>query len=293
MVLHRYHQSVFALIVILSLVNVDRVQSSSARNECLGYCSSGGVCLKSNNGPKCICLPTWTGERCDISQEFTLNQLVHASQADMANIRNNLCSFVTDFCQNNGICYVNGNEFACHCRYPYLGDNCEELSECFDYCLNAGICNIESNLPVCTCMSGWTGVRCQRLQTTSTVSTPTTPSTTNLPCSYLGADYCNSGICVLVNSQARCQCPPTHTGARCQLLIQGTTSQSPSPPTSSSITPPTITSPTTALPITTSFFTSCAQNPCQRNRPCYNTGNSYYCYCGQQYTGKNCENVAK
>ncbi|CAF1685328.1 unnamed protein product [Adineta ricciae] len=34
---------------------------------------------------------------------------------------------------------------------------------------------------------------------------------------------------------------------------------------------------------------TCAQNPCRNNRPCYNNGNSYFCYCGSQFSGTNCE----
>ncbi|CAF4898638.1 unnamed protein product [Rotaria sp. Silwood1] len=34
---------------------------------------------------------------------------------------------------------------------------------------------------------------------------------------------------------------------------------------------------------------TCADNPCRNSRPCYNNGNSYYCFCGTQYRGPNCE----
>ncbi|CAF4173764.1 unnamed protein product, partial [Rotaria sordida] len=34
---------------------------------------------------------------------------------------------------------------------------------------------------------------------------------------------------------------------------------------------------------------TCANSPCRNNRPCYNNGNSFFCYCGQQFTGTHCE----
>ncbi|CAF3410138.1 unnamed protein product [Rotaria socialis] len=36
---------------------------------------------------------------------------------------------------------------------------------------------------------------------------------------------------------------------------------------------------------------TCSNSPCRNNRPCYNNGNSYFCFCGSQYRGINCEEV--
>jgi hypothetical protein len=138
MVLHRYYSNVFALIIIFSLVNANLSQLTTATKECMNYCSSGGVCLKSNNGPKCICLPEWTGERCDIPREFTLTKQMRASQIDTISLRNNLCTIAPlGYCQNGGVCYVNDGTFACYCPYPYIGDYCEneEISGMFIVCI--------------------------------------------------------------------------------------------------------------------------------------------------------------
>lgn len=36
---------------------------------------------------------------------------------------------------------------------------------------------------------------------------------------------------------------------------------------------------------------ACTSQPCKNGGLCYNTGNSYFCYCGANgaFTGKNCE----
>ncbi len=131
MAFHCYYQTLFGLIIILAMMNTNLVQSAFVPNECFNYCSIGGVCLKSKDGPKCICLPKWTGERCDLPQNSTLIQQINASQANTTDLRNNLCNFLpTDFCKNDGVCYVDTTNymFVCYCRYPYIGDNCEYTS---------------------------------------------------------------------------------------------------------------------------------------------------------------------
>jgi hypothetical protein len=135
MALRCYYQKISGLFIILSLMNVNLVQSSSTTNQCLNYCSSGGVCLKSNNGPKCICLPKWTGERCDIPEKSTLGERLYSSRAGTKDARNDPCdSAPVNLCQHNGICHVEkdvasgSNVFACYCRYPYVGEYCQRVS---------------------------------------------------------------------------------------------------------------------------------------------------------------------
>jgi len=124
--LHLYSQNVLISVGILALLFAGHVQSSSATNECLDFCSSGGACLKTKNGPKCICSPEWTGERCDIRQELKLTEQMRISQVANLSLRDNRCSFAPeDVCNYNGVCYVIDNQFACHCNYPYIGQYCE------------------------------------------------------------------------------------------------------------------------------------------------------------------------
>lgn len=262
MILHCFYQSVLPLVIVLTLTNANFIQSSS------------------------------------ITKEYD-------SKMGRVNPRNDPCSAAPlNFCKNNGICYIDGNDkFACYCRYPYIGKTCEEESECFNYCLNGGTCALDnSNKPSCDCATGWTGARCQRLgPTTTTATIPTTPS---IICAQLDSDYCNTGFCVVVNNRARCQCPPTFSGDRCEIpvgtttpagIISTETTPTVIPPittTQLSVIPPITTqSSTTSPPVTQPDLRTCAQRPCQNSRPCYNTGNSYYCQCGPAYTGRNCEST--
>ncbi|CAF3347944.1 unnamed protein product [Rotaria socialis] len=293
MIHHHSYPSVSTLIIILFLSSLQLIQSNSISNECLDYCSNDGLCIETNNGLQCICLPEWTGHRCDSPRDSSLTKQMYNSQVDMTFVRSNPCdSAPAGYCKNTGICFVEGVAFKCFCPYPYTGEYCEDLSDCFDYCLNNGICKLESNTPKCVCSLPWTGNRCQKLEATTTVATQSTPSTTNIPCTYVPPGYCNSGTCIAVNNQARCQCPPEFLGLQCEIPRGATPSQTPSTVTLSTFTTPTFTTPTSTMTTPTTRIT-CTPNPCRNNRPCYNNGNSYFCYCGQQYTGKNCENLIK
>ena len=88
--------------------------------------------------------------------------------------------------------------------------------DCNNFCYNHGICEINDGQFRCTCMPGWTGNRCGIPVTTTTVSTSSTSTIPNMLCNYLGAGYCNSGTCVVINGGIQCQCPPNYTGSRCE-----------------------------------------------------------------------------
>ncbi|CAF1194898.1 unnamed protein product [Rotaria sordida] len=94
------------------------------------------------------------------------------------------------------------------------------------------------------------------------------------------------------NGRAICQCPPSHTGDQCQTPTGW--SPGPEPIVTGQPTPPVITGQPTppVTPIATNppiAGITCANSPCRNNRPCYNNGNSFFCYCGQQFTGTHCE----
>ena len=117
----------FNLIIILSMISVNRIQASSIPDACFSYCSNGGTCYQSNNGPKCLCSPQWVGERCHVRQNPTVVKERVPRQTDERSAQCNKLN--PPFCQNNGICYVDSNDkFACYCRDPYIGDYCEEKS---------------------------------------------------------------------------------------------------------------------------------------------------------------------
>ena len=130
-VCYYYYQTILGLTIITLLRNVNFVQTSPTKNECADYCSTGGVCLESNAGPKCICLPEWGGERCDIPEKSTLIKSLSITRRIAADPSSDPCSYLpSNFCKNNGICFVDQttNKFTCQCRDPYAGQYCEDFS---------------------------------------------------------------------------------------------------------------------------------------------------------------------
>ncbi|UJR20195.1 hypothetical protein I4U23_023327 [Adineta vaga] len=247
----------FSLIAILLMIIVNFAQSSSTTNSCSNYCSPGGACLKTKEGPKCICLPEWTGVRCEIQQTVGLTNRMSSSKVDQIHLRNNLCASIPpNYCNYNGECYVNGAfQFACQCRYPFVGEFCKDVSECHEFCLNYGSCLIDSSgRPFCLCQSGWEGTRCQKPN--ANIIQP------SLPCTML-PNYCKSGGMCISYPTLHCVCPSKFTGPQCETLI-----------TTGPVIPPT---------------GNCMPTTCKNGATCHNTGDSYFCHCQGAYTGKNCD----
>ena len=145
------------------MIHINLIRSGSIPDVCSSYCLNGGICYKSNENPKCFCLPQWTGERCNLLQNSTTTEQMPVIEGDMTDPRSAQCNKLNPpFCQNGGICYVDtGDKFACHCQAAYFGENCEEESgmsfrffnlifvsivyvylECNGYCIN-GDCKLK------------------------------------------------------------------------------------------------------------------------------------------------------
>jgi hypothetical protein len=313
MALHCCYEKLSGLIIVLVMINANLIQSSAIPDACANYCSSGGICYKNgDDSPKCFCSPRWTGVRCEVPQ---LEQ-----QADATEQRNAQCNKLQPpFCKNDGICYLDTTgtpKFACHCRDPYVGANCQEISECDGYCANGGTCTLADELnntgPTCTCPIGFDGTQCKKvvITTVTTQSTTTTTGAANGLCTLVGSSYCNSGTCVEVGDNVQCQCPSTVTGLQCEIPVGGTvsvptTGTPPTGPTTSTPSGPTTSipsGPTTSTPSGQTTGTTnpgqitgitCAQAPCRNNGRCYPNGNTYFCLCTSGFTGPNCDNTGK
>jgi len=185
----------------------------------------------------------------------------------------------------------NAKKLSCQCPYPWGGARCEERSVCFEFCFNGGVCTVVAGEPKCECdPEKYEGVRCQSVKTTT--APPTPPTTTNIVCNYLPADHCNTGTCVIVGDKAVCKCPSTHTGENCENEVGGAVGPGPGPgPGPGSVTNPpgpgAVTNPSSG---NGGSANACSSNPCRNNRPCFENGNAYYCFCGTQFSGQNCEN---
>jgi Notch-like protein len=241
-------------------------------------CGAHGVCIQAiaPNGPVvfCNCEDRWTGKFCDINMDVN-------------------CPI--GFCRNGGICRLNGNTPICDCPPTHTGQQCETAiidpiitttpmttptmlttttgstmrpptGDCSSRpCLNGGSCYNNGNSFICVCTSQFTGPTC------NAIKNPTTTMTTILP----GTNACspnpcsNGGRCYKNGNGFVCVCTSQFTGATCA---------TPKPTTMTTSTAPGSTA-------------TCTDMPCQNGGTCFNSGNSYFCYCGtnSNFTGKNCE----
>ncbi|CAM4983085.1 unnamed protein product [Rotaria socialis] len=65
-------------------------------------------------------------------------------------------------CFNNGVFIINDNDnlTTCSCPFPFSGAQCE-LNQCSNYCQNNGSCFLNDTNIVCNCSNGFTGEACQ------------------------------------------------------------------------------------------------------------------------------------
>ncbi|CAF4175817.1 unnamed protein product [Rotaria sp. Silwood2] len=115
--------------------------------------------------------------------------------------------------------------------------------------------------PKCYCRPGWMGKRCDDIR--KPAANPRT------------------------NFDKGAQINPRDT--TCPDSLAQTTPQIPPGPTTPIPAGQTTSSSGPIQPITPNDDKTCADRPCQNSSTCYNTGNSYYCFCGAGFTGRNCE----
>ncbi|UJR20718.1 hypothetical protein I4U23_023840 [Adineta vaga] len=244
-------------------------------------CGEHGTCIQAvtPNGPAvfCICENQWTGKFCDVNID-------------------DKCP--TGFCASGGTCVVIQNMPTCRCPPTYTGIRCETLlgtnitttlttptittvtgttttttrgtltqvpGSCSTKpCLNGGSCFNTGDSFVCLCNQLWTGPTCA-------ISNPATITTTPSSIDACASNPCsNGGSCFKqINVGFVCFCTSAFTGPTCTI--------------------PRTTTPATTVTNSTSI--KCVNQPCQNGGTCYNTGDSYFCFCGSKngFTGKNCE----
>ncbi|CAF3317293.1 unnamed protein product [Rotaria socialis] len=281
---------------------------------CNPSCQNGGECSQTaTNTFICICPPEYTGNQCETSV-----------------LDNHPCITIpTIVCQNGGACNINGADYLCSCAIGWTGRNCQTpQNSCpVDYCLSGGTCQMNGSAPYCNCPATHFGQRCEILiggLTTTTTTTTTTTSTTSAgtpPSISCATNPClNGGSCYATGNSALCLCKQGWSGQFCSVQNVITTTIATTTATSGTCSPnPCLnggsclrhgnsyicvctlqyTGPTCALVRTTTAppvispnsTITCLQQPCRNGATCYNSGSSYFCYCGSNnlYTGKNCE----
>lgn len=104
------------------------------------YCRHDGDCYIVGDTHVCVCIPGWTGNRC---QDRLLS-----------------CDDVT--CSNNGTCTVSENQYNCRCTDGWQGDGCLfDVDECkHSPCQGQSECINTKGSYRCQCSPGWTGINC-------------------------------------------------------------------------------------------------------------------------------------
>ncbi|XP_052500473.1 sushi, von Willebrand factor type A, EGF and pentraxin domain-containing protein 1 [Budorcas taxicolor] len=230
--------------------------SSQVFHECfLNPCHNSGTCQQLGRGYVCLCLPGYTGLKCEIDIDE--------------------CSSLP--CHNNGICKDRVGEFICECPSGYTGQLCEEnVNECSSSpCLNKGTCVDGLAGYQCTCVKGYMGLHCE----TEVNECQSSPCLNNAVCEdqlggflckcppgFLGTrcdinmDEClsqpckNGATCKDGANSFRCHCAAGFTGTHCELNIN-----------------------------------ECQSNPCKNQATCVDELNSYSCKCQPGFSGRRCE----
>lgn len=104
-------------------------------------CENGAGCRSDDGVPVCICLPGFSGERCEIPDPGPCD---------------------SNPCENEGTCAVEDDTAVCACPEGVLGERCENDTRLHcdpSPCVN-GTCSSNGTGPVCACDDGYTGELC-------------------------------------------------------------------------------------------------------------------------------------
>lgn len=168
-------------------------------------------CERYDGGNKCICLPRYTGDRCE--QTIDICEYERPCRSGVCHSINGTdeyeckncnpgftgkqCETMIDFCklypcQNSGVCLTKPNDYYCKCTENYFGKNCEQKIEieCLKHnCQHNSVCH-----PIkptgrhliggykCECDKHYEGLYCEKK----------VDLCKNKTCSY---GYCLDGVC--------------------------------------------------------------------------------------------------
>jgi hypothetical protein len=221
-------------------------------------CLNDGICSSSiQSGIECLCLPGFSGPRCETEVNDCANVTcpAHSRCVDTPGPDTHECLCLDGFagtpcvniddclsnpCRNNGTCADLVNGFQCTCAGTGFGglDCGEEINECEDLrpCLNGATCVDGLANYTCLCPSGFEGRDCQ-----------TDVDECQLPTTLCGI---HSTTCTDLVGDYRCVCEPGWTGRHCDVDID-----------------------------------ECADSPCLNNGTCLNQLNAFQCQCPNGFSG--------
>lgn len=133
------------------------------------------------SGITCICLPGWTGERCEIdgrvcSENLCLNggncALGHSAAFCICpeGWGGDRCQSPPAFCDDNpcgtyGTCFIDGAGYKCACEVGWDGLGCNvNIDDCAPHPCLHGACQDQINGYDCLCEEGWRGEQCNVLK---------------------------------------------------------------------------------------------------------------------------------
>jgi uncharacterized membrane protein len=256
-------------------------------------CVNGGVCEADGDVAKCVCLPEYEGDLCELSVDDCAAKPCLNGGSCLDGAGSYTCSCLDGFsgvncerivsgcddapCLNGSTCVGQGSGYKCTCKAGYSGTNCEvDINECAPApCKNGAVCNDKVNGYECVCKSGYSGATCAT----------NIDDCANDPCK-------NGGTCTDGVNAFTCSCAPGYTGTTCATNINecannpckngGTCTDGVNAFTCSCKAGYTGSTCETNI-------NECANNPCQNGGTCNDGVNSYTCSCTNRYTGPNCE----
>ncbi|KAM4794631.1 prolow-density lipoprotein receptor-related protein 1 [Rhinophrynus dorsalis] len=213
---------------------------------CTLECLNGGKCfLNARKQPKCRCLSSYDGERCEKYQCRDYCKNGAACTPSVTGTPTCRCSIgftgsqcqqeicTTNYCQNNGTCNVNqGNQPNCRCLPDYLGDKCQ-YRKCYDYCENGGICQLFADgTKLCRCNPDFEGTRCETHKCHRCSNGKCNIKNGEVTCICSDGEYakscltcenyCMNGATCTINHQTEmpeCQCTSDMTGPTCSTFV--------------------------------------------------------------------------
>ncbi|RNA00791.1 endothelin-converting enzyme 1 isoform X2, partial [Brachionus plicatilis] len=218
-------------------------------------CLNGGQCMVNyNGGTSCICLPGYSGSRCEIQSPCTSNPCKNGGNCISTGFgyrcecpagTNGLNCELTDPCslnpcKNNAVCRTSWNtneKYVCECKIGYTGKYCERSVCEPNPCANFGVCcpTYDGSF-TCICLYGYEGFRCEFRD----------PCKDN-PCKNNGKCY-REGL-----DGYKCICENGYLGEKCEIRD------------------------------------NCSPNPCQNSGQCQNQNGGFKCTCSPGFTGERCE----
>ncbi|KAI3387546.1 hypothetical protein SNEBB_006261 [Seison nebaliae] len=279
-----------------------------------GQCKNSGKCYSTPLGAKCICRPSYYGERCEQrrGKKCLKNPCRNGGKCVEdrressgyscvcpAGFGGNVCTQLSvqlcspNPCLSGGTCYTYSGSFFCRCTPNRSGTTCEFdiVNPChsrMEMCQNGATCIPNGGTKTgyrCVCRYGYVGDKCEMLGDSPCASNP----------------CLNGGTCIAANlgyiGKYSCKCPKYAVGPRCQqslaslickkgTCLNGGTCQVDFDGKRRCICSGYYTGEECEIKVVKGL---CSTAPCQNGGTCISNGGAAFCQCSYTTTGRYCE----